>query len=186
MCVQAPWHLRQELRSLDQLRERTRCKRQPLLPASDPSCRGDGPAPLPPPPPGVWHNVSGARGSHLDIKVTFHGLSKLSPADRTKFAPAVRVFAPLGQPISWSSNVGGGGGTGGGGGIGGESSTGTSRSASAAGWINGTLNSGGSRAPLALRLGQDNLTVRVLVDATATETFWVRFGHAVPCLAAEG
>jgi hypothetical protein len=130
-----------------------------LLPASDPRCKGGGPGPPPSPPPaGVWHNVSGARGSHLDIEVTFHGLSKLSPADRARFVPAVKAFAPLGQPISWTT-------------LNGDSS---SQRSNDGGWINGTLHSGGSRGPLALRQGQDDLKVRVLVDATACESFWVR------------
>jgi beta-fructofuranosidase len=99
---------------------------------------------------GVQHLVTTARGTHLDILVTWKGLRALSAADRTAFRPAVTVFAGAGNrghTISWQA-------------------IGTVEKKD--GWVNGIAGGG----PLALRASQDELSVRVLVDASVVETFW--------------
>ena len=100
----------------------------------------------------AWHNVTAARGTHLDILVTFKGLSALSAADRATFQPAVMVFAGAGSSghtVSWQAVA-------------------SEASAGEGGWVNGTAGGG----PLALRASQDELFCRVLVDASVVEAFW--------------
>ena len=108
----------------------------------------------------AWHNVSSASGTHLDIEVTFKGLTALPATSRATFQPTVIVFAGAGgsggHSISWSplpsldetDNIDG--------------------NADSGDWVNGTAGGG----PLALRLSQDTLAVRVLVDASVVEAFW--------------
>jgi hypothetical protein len=110
----------------------------------------------------AWHNFSSASGTHLDIEVTFKGLTALSAASRAAFQPTVMVFAGAGgsggHNISWSPLPGSLD----------ETDNGDGNADNSSDWVNGTAGGG----PLALRLSQDTLAVRVLVDASVVEAFW--------------
>ena len=105
---------------------------------------------------GAAHNVTSASGTHLDIEITFKGLTALSTAGRATFQPTATVFAGDGSsehPISWQCD---------------QNSSALKQDVGSGGWIHGTTGGG----PLALRASQDSLSVPVLVDASVLEAFW--------------
>jgi hypothetical protein len=106
---------------------------------------------------GVAHKVGSASGTHLDVEVTFRGLSALSTASRAAFQPTVTVFAgddnSSGHAISWQCD---------------QDTSALKLDSGSGGWVNGTTGGG----PLALRASKDSLSVRVLVDASVVEAFW--------------
>eukprot|EP01047_Picozoa_sp_COSAG01_P050465 COSAG01_NODE_5108_length_4476_cov_14.006854_2_plen_398_part_00 len=120
-----------------------------------------------------WQGIEGATGRYLDVIVTFHGLvHALGPIDDARAVNlSVNAFAPPGslslswRPLSSSLDVGAG------------ARAGARTSRWVEGWVSDSLSQpsligtppGG---PLALRRGQDSLSVRVLKDGSVCEAFW--------------